>query len=136
MRRLLTTIVALAIAGLCYASEPYTVYCTIKGECRANQLGSLIGDIEIDFGEHNNRKNHIVANDGTRPKFKSMVEAANYLARYGWRLHSTYSAYNRKPLETRALDTTVIVWILEKQICSPDQIREGIAANQIDYLCE
>ena len=74
MKRFFTIIFALAISGICYASEPYTAYCTLRGEEAMSNPGSLVGKIEIDYGQKTKHKNYITDSTGQRLEFESMVE--------------------------------------------------------------
>lgn len=126
MRRVFTLIVALLTATVLYAQEPYTVYCTITGECAAHNPRATIGTVAIDYGQQDLRNNDLADSSGRRLKFQSMVGAANYLATYGWELHDSYTSFSPSILESRMHDKIVTVWILKKSITSPEEITEGI----------
>lgn len=134
MKRLFTIIVALAIGGICYASEPYTAYCTIRGEESMSNPGNIVGNIEIDYGQTSKRKDYFTDSTGKRLEFESMVAAMNYMAGYGWSLHDSYTSIHRMPMDSRLHDRVVVVWILKKRVTSSAEITEGLASNSLDYL--
>lgn len=134
MKRLFTIIVALAISGICYASEPYTAYCTIRGEESMSNPGNLVGNVEIDYGQSAKRKSYLTDSTGKRLEFESMVAAMNYMAGYGWSLHDSYTTIKRMPIDNRQLDRVVVVWILKKEVTSSAEITEGLANSSLDYL--
>lgn len=134
MKRFFTIIVALAISGICYASEPYTAYCTLRGEEAMSNPGTLVGKIEIDYGQKMKHKNYLTDSTGQRLEFESMVEAMNYMAGYGWSLHDSYTTIKRMPIDNRQLDRIVVVWVLKKEVASATEITEGLASSSLDYL--
>ncbi|MBO5698249.1 MAG: hypothetical protein J6R90_07680 [Alistipes sp.] len=134
MKRLFTIIVALAISGICYASEPYTAYCTIRGEESMSNPGNIVGNVEIDYGQTSRRKSYLTDSTGKRIEFESMVAAMNYMAGYGWSLHDSYTTVKRMPIDNRQLDRIVVVWILKKEVTSSAEITEGLASSSLDYL--
>lgn len=134
MKRLFTIIVALAISGICYASEPYTAYCTIRGEESMSNPGNLVGNVEIDYGQSAKRKSYLTDSTGKRLEFESMVAAMNYMAGYGWSLHDSYTTIKRMPIDNRQLDRIVVVWILKKEVTTSAEITEGLASSSLDYL--
>jgi len=134
MKRLFTIIVALAISGICYASEPYTAYCTIRGEESMSNPGNLVGNVEIDYGQSAKRKSYLTDSTGKRIEFESMVAAMNYMAGYGWSLHDSYTTIKRMPIDNRQLDRIVVVWILKKEVTTSAEITEGLASSSLDYL--
>lgn len=134
MKRLFTIIVALAISGICYASEPYTAYCTIRGEESMSNPGNIVGNVEIDYGQTSRRKSYLTDTTGKRIEFESMVAAMNYMAGYGWSLHDSYTTIKRMPIDNRQLDRVVVVWILKKEVTSSAEITEGLANSSLDYL--
>ena len=134
MKRFFTIILALAISGICYASEPYTAYCTLRGEESISNPGCLVGNVEIDYGQQSRRKNYITDSTGKRLEFESMVEAMNHMARYGWSLHDSYTTIKRMPIDNRQLDRIVVVWVLKKEVASAAEITEGLASSSLDYL--
>lgn len=134
MKRLFTIIVALAVSGICYASEPYTAYCTIRGEESMSNPGKLVGNVEIDYGQTSRRKSYLTDTTGKRIEFESMVAAMNYMAGYGWSLHDSYTTIKRMPIDNRQLDRIVVVWILKKEVTTSAEITEGLASSSLDYL--
>lgn len=71
-----------------------TVYCEIIGS--GNYWGNNI-KIFFDFGTKGfsyeaSEDNQIVNEKGKLISFSSMVEALNYMAAYGWKLHIAFSA--------------------------------------------
>lgn len=134
MKRFFTIILALAISGICYASEPYTAYCTLRGEESISNPGRLVGNVEIDYGQQSRHKNYLTDSTGQRLEFESMVEAMNHMARYGWSLHDSYTTIKRMPIDNRQLDRIVVVWVLKKEVASAAEITEGLANSNLDYL--
>ena len=131
MKRLFTTLFVMLVVGVCYASEPFTVYCTIKGEESATNAGYLVSGVEIDYGQENTARNYLVDETGRRFNFRSLVGALNYLAPYGWELHDSYTAYEKSLLDNPAHDRRVLVWILKKTVTSREEITEGFTTAEM-----
>lgn len=98
-------------------------YCEVKGIEKELTSGLKI---ILDLGTNApyniwgdlNRKLILVDENGDEIKFKSMVDAANYMGDKGWIFQQTYSStYGEKP---------VIHWIFYKEAENIDKAREGI----------
>lgn len=108
-------------AGHIYAQQRY--YCEVKGI--EKELGSGL-KIIFDFGTEASYnmwgdlsdKLKFVDEKGKEIKFNSMVDAANYIVRRGWKFQQAYSsAYGGRP---------VIHWIFFKDAESIEKAKEGI----------
>jgi hypothetical protein len=69
-------------------SNVSVVYCNIVG---TGNLFKTKVKIEIDFGQKQNywKRDWLLDKNGQAIIFNTMVDAVNYMAEYGWHLHST-----------------------------------------------
>lgn len=93
MKKLL--FILMLLFSICsFAQNVQTVYCEIIGS--GNFSGNNI-KISFDFGTEGfsykaSEENQIVNEKGKLIQFSSMVEALNYMAARGWKLHTAFSA--------------------------------------------
>lgn len=93
MKKLLF-ILMLLFSVCSFAQNVQTVYCEMIGS--GNFSGNNI-KISFDFGTEGfsykaSEDNQIVNEKGKPIRFSSMVEALNYMAARGWKLHTAFSA--------------------------------------------
>ncbi len=119
MKKLLFTFTLCLMACVTYAQTPRTVYCDVVGKAK---FLSLKINISVDFGETVNKyKCQLVGEDNKIISFTSMVQAANYMAKRGWRLVDTYVL-----AEKSVSCYGNFHYIMAKDITSEDQIKEGL----------
>lgn len=115
MKKLTTLLVAMIIAISAMAQTPEVAYCSIWG---GDKMGYIKGRVFINYGQDDTRHNWLVDDKGEVIHFATLIQAANYLAKYGWRI-----------IETDRADIDTI--ILEKKISSPEDITEGILTREM-----
>lgn len=100
------------------------VYCMILGYA-TNLLGmGSKCSVQVDFGEGEGTwtgglDNTLVDENGKVIKFKSMIDAMNFLSRFGWRFLDAYAI-------TLAPNNHVYHWIMAKTVSGDESGREGI----------
>ena len=106
-----------------FSQELRTVYCEMIGT--GSPSGRSI-KISFDFGEQKyyykaSSDNQIVDADGEVIDFSSMIDALNYMANRGWKLHTAFSAAvkGQGGAETYR-------YILFKEISNGESIMDGI----------
>lgn len=108
MKNLTLLLFATLLSITAMAQQPKKVYCAIWG----SETTSFEGYVYIDYGQDDDRQNYLVNSEGKGIKYNSLVQAANYLAEYGWELTEIYNQPRR--------------WILSKEVSSDEEITEGI----------
>jgi len=125
MKKILLIAAFLVVSVAVWAGEPHQAYCEIVGT--GNLTGTKV-KIEIDFGQKvswTGQKNQrtLVDEQGKKMEFNSMMDAVNYLAQYGWTLHSTYAITESKGMGGNG---SVYHYILTKTVTSDEEVKEGI----------
>ena len=125
MKKILLIAAFLVVSVAVWAGEPHQAYCEIVGT--GNLTGTKV-KIEIDFGQKvswTGQKNQrtLVDEQGKKMEFNSMMDAVNYLAQFGWTLHSTYAVSESKGMGGNG---SVYHYILTKTVTSDDEVKEGI----------
>lgn len=115
MRKLTTLFVALMLSVIAFAAEPQTVYCTIT----SYPTGSLDGRewVKISYGQEDDSRNWLVDENGKKRSYSTIIQVANHLSKYGWRVVEAL----REPMTL----------ILQKEITSPEEITEGFMTRQM-----
>lgn len=123
MKKVLLLFMFLSAMMYTQAQELKTVYCEMIGS--GSPSGRSI-KISFDFGEQKyyykaSTDNQIVDNNGKVIEFSSMINALNYMADRGWRLHTAFSAAvkGQGGAETYR-------YILFKEIVDNESIMNGI----------
>lgn len=111
MKQLITLLFAIFCIATLQAQSPKRAYCTIRG----SKTGSAAGRLYIDYGQNDDRLNWLVDKEGNNIHFKTLVQALNYLADYGWEL-----------TEVQDSPDNPTYWILTKVVNSEAEITEGI----------
>lgn len=123
MKKLFLIIVLAVLTTAAIAQEPYKAYCEIVGT--GNITGTKV-KIEVDFGQKAKwaapNARILVNENGEKMNFNSMMDAVNYLAKFGWELTLAYLA---TPTQGISKDP-VYHYILCKKVTSDEQIKEGI----------
>lgn len=104
------------------------VYCMILGHA-TNLLG--MGSkctVEVDFGEGQGvwtggADNTLVDEKGKPIKFKSMIDAMNYMSQFGWKFLDAYAI-------TLGPNNHVYHWIMTKSVSGVESGREGITQRR------
>ncbi|MCM1356514.1 MAG: hypothetical protein NC212_08940 [Staphylococcus sp.] len=104
------------------------VYCMILGQA-TNLLG--MGSkctVQVDFGEGQGTwtgglDNTLVDENGKAIKFKSMIDAMNFMTKFGWRFLDAYAI-------TVAPNNHVYHWIMSKTVYGEESGREGIIQHR------
>ena len=126
MKKLFLVVVLAVLTTAAIAQEPYKAYCEIVGT--GNITGTKV-KIEVDFGQKakpglwgTTNARFLVDENGEKMNFNSMMDAVNYLAKFGWEL---ILAYQVTPTQGMSKDP-VYHYILCKKVTSDEQIKEGI----------
>ena len=111
----------------CNAYSQHRYYCELKGiekgltfeiifDFGAKGTYNVLGDLSNDL--------KLVNEKGEKISFNSMVDAANYMAEWGWLFSQAYSSVYE--------DISVIRWIFYKDAESKEKAKEGIM-TKIDF---
>lgn len=110
-------------------SEPVRYYCEVKGYEK-----SLTSKVKIifDFGETvskdvwgcKSKKLTLVDENCKKMKFKSIVDAANFMSKRGWILHQAYSA-------AYASKKSIKHWIFYKDAATIEEMSDGLMTKKI-----
>ena len=134
MKRIFATVLIMLSVSLSFAqkqdanSAEHQFYCEVK--CYEKGVKSN-GKVILEFGKvvskdvwnYPNRKVKFVDENGKVIKFKSMVDAANFLSERGWTLGQAYSSsYVGKK--------TVKHWIFSKEADNYDAMKEGLVTQK------
>ena len=134
MKRFFATLLLVLFVSLSFAqkqdanSAEHRFYCEVK----CYEKGVKSNDkVILEFGKvvskdvwnYPNRKVKFVDENGKVIKFKSMVDAANFLSERGWTLSQAYSSsYVGKK--------TVKHWIFSKEAENYDAMKEGLVTQK------
>lgn len=110
-----------------YSQDPWNPlrsYCEIVGT--SNLAGTKV-KIEIDFGQAQkfwtkHSDNFLVDTDGKEIKFNSMVDALNYMARFGWRFEQAYVITESSSMSK----SNVYHYLLSREIRENENVNSGI----------
>lgn len=134
MKRFFATLLLVLFVSLSFAqkhvanSAEHRYYCELK----CYEKGVKSNDkVILEFGkvvskdvwDYPNRKVKFVDENGKVIKFKSIVDAANFLSERGWTLEQTYSSsyVGRKPVKH---------WIFSKEADDYDAVKEGFVTQK------
>lgn len=110
-----------------YSQDPWNpirTYCEIVGT--GNLTGTKV-KIEIDFGQaqkywSKHSDNFLVDADGKEIKFNSMVDALNYMARFGWKFEQAYVITENSTMSKN----NVYHYLLSKELRGDESVNDGI----------
>lgn len=126
MKQLLLTTVLVILVAAAAAQETRKAFCEIVG---TGKILSTKVRVQIDFGQKrsywNQYKNFMIDETGKKIEFYSMVDAMNYLAKFGWKFEQAYVV-----TVDGTVKQNVYHWLLSKDIASDDEIREGIITQK------
>ena len=99
--------------------EPYSVFCDLTGY---NTWGYGKVKVRLDMGRKQlNKEGYESIYDGDKKrKFNTMMEVLDYMAKRGWKVHSTYVITESMSKQN------VLHFLLEKQVTDDSQIDEGL----------
>lgn len=115
MRKTMLLSIAMLVAALSYAQEPYKAYCALSTSGKILQRGDI--EVFIDFGQQINWNPAAYLADpetGKDIKFNSMVNALNYMSKRGWQLENINDDN---------------VFFMSKLVTDDSQITEGITTR-------
>lgn len=106
---------------------PHKIYAELVGQ---SGFFSKTLTINIDFGQETDFWNQwnqklLVDENGKEIKFNSMVDAMNYMGKFGWEFEQAYTVTVDK--------TNVYHWLMSKFINEDNQQLEGIKTKQ-DFI--
>lgn len=118
-------IILFVLALMCVgvrAQEKYEAYCDIWSflDSREN-IFTTKAIINFDFGKRGNVQ--ILDEDGNKQPFFSYIDAANFMAKKGWKIRTVYTKLNKLIPTSSYLDITHVVMV--KLVSSDDEITEG-----------
>ncbi len=110
-----------------YSQDPWN---PIRTYCEVVGTGNLTGTkvkIEIDFGQaqkywSKHSDNFLVDADGKEIKFNSMVDALNYMARFGWKFEQAYVITENSTMSKN----NVYHYLLSKELRGDESVNDGI----------
>lgn len=105
------------------AQTPYKAYCSLIGD--ENSLKKGIVSMSIDYGQEDLKGNQFVDENGKEVKFRTMVSAANFMSKLGWKLEQVYNRYDKID------DSPIIIWVLSKEVNSDAEITNGFQTKQM-----
>lgn len=93
----------------------YEVFCDVMG------TGVGFGvKAKLDMGRSKTNDDYeYIYENGKKKKFNSMMEVLDYMAKRGWRLHSTF-------VETQSAAQNVLHFLMVKNVSDDSQIDEGL----------
>ena len=99
--------------------EKYSVFCDLAGY---NTWGYGKVKVRLDMGRKQvNKEGYESIYDGNQKrKFNTMMEVLDYMAKRGWRVHSTYV------ITESVAKQNVLHFLLEKEVTDDSQIDEGL----------
>lgn len=100
-------------------SEPHRVYCELVGY---EKFLSKKCKVEVDFGQNPYEDKRIAGEDGKSLTFNSMVDAMNYMGRFGWEFKQAYVV--------SISGQNIYHWLLSKKVDDDSEIREGITTKE------
>lgn len=115
MKKLTTLIFAMVLSLAAMAQTPEVTYCSIWG---GKDMGYNKGRVFINYGQDDAKSDWLVDEHGEVINFATLMHAANYLAKYGWRI-----------ICVDKTDTNTI--ILEKRVVKPEDVTEGIMTRHL-----
>lgn len=106
------------------AQDSLRVYCELVG---TGKLFSSKVNVEVDFGQETNFWNQstehfLIDENGDKIKFNSMVDAMNYMGRFGWEFEQAYVVTTNQQ--------NVYHWLLSKVITASEDINDGITTHK------
>ncbi len=117
MKRTTTLLIAMLLAVSAMAQSPEFAYCSIWG---SGKMGYSKDRVYINYGQDDTKRNWLVDDTDEVIHFATLIQAANYLSKYGWRV-----------IDADRVETDTI--ILEKKISSEEDITKGILTREM-YL--
>ncbi|DBA55387.1 TPA_asm: Q-rule protein [Porphyromonas phage phage017a_JCVISC001] len=108
------------------SASPMPKYCYCEVVGAEGGMFSTKVKITIDFGQavnffSQNSKREMVDENGTPIKFNSMIDAMNYMARFGWEVDHTYAITHG--------NNHVYHFLLKKKYVSEEDMLRGIVTR-------
>ena len=130
MKKYLVTLLFALIASFSFvqAQEGHRFYCEIKGfEKGLKPCKKVVFDFgnitSYDFWNCKSSRLKFVDENGKVLKFKSLVEAANFLVERGWTFDKAYSAaYKPKKSITH--------WVFYKDTYNDEEVKDGLVTSK------
>ena len=103
------------------AYSQQSVYCEIVG---AEKLLSSKVNVSIDFGQKSKfaGNQYLVDAEGHALEFNSMVDAMNFMAKFGWHFTQAYAVSSG--------NNHVYHWLLEKKVNDESEIGDGFMTKE------
>lgn len=122
MKKIIMLFVLALVCVGAQAQEKYEAYCDIWSflDSREN-IFTTKAIINFDFGKKRNVQ--ILDEDGNKQPFFSYIDAANFMAKKGWKIRTVYTKLNNLIPASSYLDITHVVMV--KMVSSDDEVTEG-----------
>ena len=122
MKKIIMLFVLALVCVGAQAQEKYEAYCDIWSflDSREN-IFTTKAIINFDFGKKRNVQ--ILDEDGNKQQFFSYIDAANFMAKKGWKIRTVYTKLNNLIPASSYLDITHVVMV--KMVSSEDEVTEG-----------
>lgn len=123
MKRLICSILFILSVCCISAQDKYPVYCNLI--CfNEHNIGKC--NVLIDMGVY--ATGTLIDENNKEIKFGSLVAAANYMVKRGWRVVSVYSVEFKTPFDTpfRNVSGFATNYVLEKMVSSDAESFEGL----------
>lgn len=110
--------------------EKHVAYCDINCYGTTNLLSGS-ATLSFDFGL--NRNVDLLDDNGEKLKFYTYIDAANYLAKYGWKILQifTYSDKTMAALVGKDSNPNIIHCVMVKDVASDDEILQGLKTSKV-----
>lgn len=99
------------------------VYCLLLG--KGKFLSEKV-NVEVDFGQNPYSNSNLVDENGKRITFNSMVDAMNYMGKFGWEFENAYAITIGSGKSAR----NVYHWLLSKHVSGNEDANNGFTTKQ------
>ncbi len=99
------------------------VYCELVG---TQKFMSQKVTVQVDFGQNPSANSNLVDESGKKISFNSMVDAMNFMGKFGWEFESAYIVTQGAGSSAQ----NVYHWLLSKYIAEDENIDDGFTTKQ------
>lgn len=99
--------------------EKYPVYCTVMGY-NAWGFGKVKARLDMGRTQPHTEDYEYIYDGGKKRKFNTMMEVLDYMAKRGWKVHSTYIVTEGMAKQN------VVHFLMVKEVASDTEIDEGL----------
>jgi len=130
MKKIITSILIAITYSCAHAQDKYMAYCDINCYGTTN-LFSNSALLSFDFGLNN--QVDLLDDNGDKLKFSSYIDAANYLAKHGWKILQVFS-YSDKTMAAlvgKDSNPNIIHCVLVKSVSTDEEILQGLKTSKV-----